>query len=283
MEEKQKHTPAAVYELHDAVRSGSVEECRKLIGRGVDVNLPDSKRRTALHIAAWKGNSELVQCLVSANCNVMAKALDGFTALHFAAASGDAACCQILIKRQKSLMSMRISKGNKTALHLAIAKGHLDVVKCLLESGADITAKTGAGKTVLELASDYVASSKTLESTRIDSSELSSNIYEYIKMKYESYIDKKRSGAKVTESQSLSPPATNTAVDSATPNESNNNASFDTARDSVPDPIVATDRTSHADNKGVAQKNEPPSGTKSNPRKRKVIMAHLEFDEDEDA
>ena len=206
-----------IYELHDAVRSGSIEQCQKIIGSGVNVNLPDSKRRTALHIAAWKGNSDLVKCLVSAKCDPLAKALDGFTALHFAAASGDVKCCLILISKQKSLLSMRITKGNKTALHLAISKGHIEVVKCLLDNGADITAKTGAGKTVLELASDYTSSSTTLEATRM--ANINSNtsdgsiaagvndMYGYIKEKYENYIDNKRNNDKVGDKRSAPIPA----------------------------------------------------------------------------
>ena len=47
---------------------------------------------------------------------------------------------------------MRITKGNKSALHLAVAKGNIAAVTTLLEIGADILAKTTSGQSPMDLA-----------------------------------------------------------------------------------------------------------------------------------
>lgn len=47
---------------------------------------------------------------------------------------------------------MRIAKGNKTALHMAVMKNAFEAVKCLIELGSDIDAKTSTGQTCLEIA-----------------------------------------------------------------------------------------------------------------------------------
>ena len=79
-------------------------------------------------------------------------AKDGFTALHFAAQkeSGSQACAYLVGKSAK-LLHMKVSKGKKTALHLAVSKGNTDVVQKLLELGADPTTKSGSGQSCLEL------------------------------------------------------------------------------------------------------------------------------------
>jgi hypothetical protein len=140
--------------LHQAVRDGRLDEVRRLIVSGkVDINEKDSMKRTALHLACWKGNLEIVKLLLQAKVNVDSLAMDDFTALHFAAQQANTVdIIKELHKKDKNLIKMRVSKGNKTALHLAIAKGDLSVIRCLLELGSDVMSKTGTGQTTLEIA-----------------------------------------------------------------------------------------------------------------------------------
>ena len=66
---------SSLFPLHDAVRISNVDECRRLIGTGSDINALDNKRRTPLHLAAWKGNPDIVRLLIQAKCKVNEKAL----------------------------------------------------------------------------------------------------------------------------------------------------------------------------------------------------------------
>ena len=103
---------------------------------------------------AWTGNKEIIQILLRANATATDKAADAFTPLHFVvqSQSNEAAdCVRVLIKANKSLMNQRISKGNKSALHLAAIKGNEKVILTLIELGADVNATTSSGQTYLEL------------------------------------------------------------------------------------------------------------------------------------
>lgn len=141
--------------LHDLVKvAGNGEAIKERIVRGANVDEIDKLRRTPVHMAAWSGNLEALQLLVRANANLGAKAMDGFTPLHFAAQSVSPeapACLRFLVKKNKGLLNQRITKGNKSALHLAASKGSVPNVTTLLELGADMTAKTTAGQTAAEL------------------------------------------------------------------------------------------------------------------------------------
>ena len=58
------------------------------IGRCREADLPDSRGRTALHVAARKGLSELVPLILGARGNPDARDGDGWTALHHAVFNG---------------------------------------------------------------------------------------------------------------------------------------------------------------------------------------------------
>ena len=142
--------------LHEAARSGNIDKVRDIIASGVDLELKDSSKRTALHLACWSGHTDIVRLLIQSKANVNAKALDQFTALHFISQKDNISIeiFKLLIRKDKSLLNYRISKGNKTALHLASSKNLINNVKILLELGADISAKTNQGQTALDLATN---------------------------------------------------------------------------------------------------------------------------------
>ena len=94
----------------------------------------------------------MIQLLLRFKASPLLTAKDGFTALHFAAQkdSGSQSCAYLVAKSAK-LLHMKVSKGKKTALHLAVSKGNTQVAKKLLELGADPTTRSGSGQSCLEL------------------------------------------------------------------------------------------------------------------------------------
>ncbi len=145
--------------LHDAVRAAKIDEVKALIVTGSNINEIDKLKRTPLHLAAWAGNFEILQLLLRTNAQVNDKAMDGFLPLHFAAQSQSseaAACVRSLIKKGKNTLNQRISKGNKSALHLAAIKGNEDVCLALIDLGADVAATTSSGQTVFDVAKTEV-------------------------------------------------------------------------------------------------------------------------------
>lgn len=139
--------------LHQAIRDNNLEKVRDLIATGSEVNAADSSRRTPLHLAVWSGNIEIIKLLLISNANVMAKAQDNFLPLHFGVQKPLLKeVIKLLVRKDKTSLRSTISKGNKTALHIAASKGQFEHVKTLVELGADLKSKTFQGKIAQELA-----------------------------------------------------------------------------------------------------------------------------------
>jgi ankyrin repeat protein len=63
----------------------------------------------------------------------------GETALHLAAGEGHLEIVKLLLEHGADVNA---KTAYETALHLAAGEGHLEIVKLLLEHGADVNAKT---------------------------------------------------------------------------------------------------------------------------------------------
>ncbi len=74
-------------QLFKAVRLNEIEEVRKLIEAGADLNAVCEYKRTALHIASIWGCSEIVKILIEAGVNVNVVDKYGDSALHRASFS----------------------------------------------------------------------------------------------------------------------------------------------------------------------------------------------------
>lgn len=72
--------------------------------------------------------------------------------IHDASSEGNIVKVQALISEKPDLVNSADDKGS-TPLHLASSQGHLEVVKFLVDKGADIEAVNGRGFTPLQLAS----------------------------------------------------------------------------------------------------------------------------------
>jgi ankyrin repeat protein len=84
-------------------------------------------------------------------CNVdAALAKDGTTALHAAARAGHANVVRLLLDGGADVLA--VDSELSTALHAVGSHGHGLCVKALLDAGADPEAKDGAGHTPLSLA-----------------------------------------------------------------------------------------------------------------------------------
>ena len=75
-------------QLFKAVGLNEIEEVKKLIEEGADLNAVDKNRATALYWASLWGRSEIVKMLIEAGADVNAVDVDGETALHFASRWG---------------------------------------------------------------------------------------------------------------------------------------------------------------------------------------------------
>ena len=127
------------------------EVVSKLLARGFDPNSPSPKNVPALILSYQKKSMKVLDVLINSkktNLNVISA--DGETLLMLAA-----------INNQLSLADSLISKGadvNKpgwTALHYAASKGHIDLIRLLLDQQAYLDAESPNGTTPLMMAASY--------------------------------------------------------------------------------------------------------------------------------
>jgi ankyrin repeat protein len=157
-----------------AARDGNVDEVRKLIAAGTDVNAPEADGTSALLWAAHQSSPDLVQLLLKAGADanvanefgvtplleasrygdadtiralldggadLAAAVREGETPLMAAARAGSAAAVNLLIERGSDVNAVEALQ-EQTALMWASAEGHLDVVDALLDAGANPNLKS---------------------------------------------------------------------------------------------------------------------------------------------
>lgn len=122
-----------------------------LLAQGLDVNKPGSGEFTALHQAANYDNVELADFLLENGAEVNRGTGNNITPLALAAVKGNAAMTRWLIENGSEIEAAVESTG-KTPLHLAVQDEHIEVVRILLEAGADPLAEAIKGYTPLDLA-----------------------------------------------------------------------------------------------------------------------------------
>lgn len=123
---------------------------RALIEAGAKADQRDEEGWAALHFA-WKPS--VVTALLEAGADVNAQTDEGTTPLMMALSSEESI---FELESVKLLLAAGASlEGSdyldRTPLHLAVINGHLEATRILLEAGADPTATTMSGATLLEL------------------------------------------------------------------------------------------------------------------------------------
>jgi ankyrin repeat protein len=153
-------------EVHKAAGTGQLNELQLLEAKGFSMTAPDADLNTPLHLAAYRGQKEIVDYLLS-RPGLLKDPVDtrGLTPLMLAAGAGHlnviesllAAGCDIHLK----------SQDGGTALHRAASQGYLNVVERLLEAGCDANLVDAKGKTPLQLAQDKRKGDWELISSRL--------------------------------------------------------------------------------------------------------------------
>eukprot|EP00435_Cladocopium_sp_Y103_P010499 s2734_g2.t1 len=168
--------------LHCAAQEGQAEVVRLLLDAqaekdGIRSSIFRDDHCSPLTLASSRGHLDVVRLLIEASADVDYSLpwSEGFgtTALHMAATSGFAEVVQALLKGGATKLGLLVSQvdplfamesewkdkavsGGLTPLHVACRFGRLEVVRALIEAGAERNAATSQdGKKPLELAMEF--------------------------------------------------------------------------------------------------------------------------------
>ncbi|OWF45090.1 Ankyrin-3 [Mizuhopecten yessoensis] len=137
--------------LHESVCRGQVAVARELLRRGASTESKDIRSSTPLFVAAQNCEKQMVKLLLEFNASVEAKNALGQSPLHVA--------------RTASIIKILASKGldidikgdhGCTPLHCASRDFDVELIKTLLDLGADPTVKNKDGNTPRDLAEPQI-------------------------------------------------------------------------------------------------------------------------------
>lgn len=134
--------------LHQAADIGSVRAARILVDHGAKVTSYDDRGRQPIHVAAFAGHTEVVRLLLEAKAEIDAKTQDGETALFLAMGAGQGDVVEFLLAHGAN-PNIVIAGSQLTALHMAVIRGPLGIVKLLVAGGASLKARDALEMTPL--------------------------------------------------------------------------------------------------------------------------------------
>uniref|UniRef100_A0A8C4RQV5 Ankyrin repeat domain 6b n=1 Tax=Erpetoichthys calabaricus TaxID=27687 RepID=A0A8C4RQV5_ERPCA len=139
--------------LHLAAYKGHSEVVRILLKAGCDLNLQDDSDQTALHRAAVVGNCDVISALIQDGCALDRQDKDGNTALHEVSWHGFSQSVKLLVKAGANVHAK--NKAGNTPLHLACQNAHSQSCRILLLGGSRPDSKNNVGDTCLHVAARY--------------------------------------------------------------------------------------------------------------------------------
>jgi ankyrin repeat protein len=142
--------------LYSAAWYGDLEMVQVLLSYEVDVNARGDHGWTALHDAASSGSQlspDVARILLDHGTDVNARATNNSTPLHIAAREESVEVVRVLLEHG-GIVDAEDEEG-RTPLHRAAGNGSVELVRMLLEHGADVSTRTKYSSTPLLVAATY--------------------------------------------------------------------------------------------------------------------------------
>ncbi|KAJ7313532.1 hypothetical protein JRQ81_004989 [Phrynocephalus forsythii] len=126
-----------------------------LLKTGIDLNKADHNQRTALHLAAQKGNYRFMKLLLARRANWMKKDLEGITPLHLTTRHKSPKFLALLLKYMAPGEVDTQDKNKQTALHWSAYYNNPEHVKLLIKHDSNIGIPDIEGKIPLHWAANH--------------------------------------------------------------------------------------------------------------------------------
>lgn len=136
--------------LHLAAGKGNIELVTLLLEKGAPVNVQDTQGMTPLMNAAARGHLEIIHLLVEHDADINKVTKAGISACMLASHAGHTEIVNALIDKNCDVNAQK--QDGATALMLAARNGRFEIVKSLVAAGADVNRAKKDGWTALMLA-----------------------------------------------------------------------------------------------------------------------------------
>lgn len=141
--------------LHLAAFYGKLNIVECLLEEDCELNAADEHGNTALHLAAQKGHQDVLLYLIQAKAKINVQNNEGNTCLHLATNNGHESCVKAIVYSARNVdLNVPNTWGN-TPLHLATKWGYLKIAVILVESGASINVTNKSKQKPIHLAHNY--------------------------------------------------------------------------------------------------------------------------------
>ncbi|XP_046558936.1 golgin candidate 4-like isoform X2 [Haliotis rubra] len=145
--------PHHVDDLLVACYHGNMAEVKRVLDLGqVDINCRGWWSWTPVMWAAWRGQREVVELLLSRGADVSLVDDLGNHILHLACVEGDVGTVELILSLDGVDVNCRGGRWSRTPVMWAAEEGHREVVELLLSRGADVSLVDDLGNNILHWA-----------------------------------------------------------------------------------------------------------------------------------
>jgi ankyrin repeat protein len=136
--------------LHRAVAENNIPAIEDILTSKPDVNVRDKEGRTALFLACFEDKEDIAMTLLDAGADVKLQNTSGLAPLHAVSFRGNCKLAKACLAKHADINQP--TNEDTTPLHFAVNSQDEDIVKLLVDAGADLSREDKKGETAFYLA-----------------------------------------------------------------------------------------------------------------------------------